>query len=152
MQLPDEAQVSVHSDREIHVPHASEFRYHFQLHHATGDAPELAHDRDADLDLRIMELSTKLQNNDVVKVTLDCWASSDGESGYNMQVSMKRCAWVRSQILRKALGTIALTNIIEAAHGEDNPPEPEPAGVTGHALQEIQRLNRVVILKVYTSN
>jgi len=154
VQLPDEAQISVHSDREVHVPHASEFRYHFKLHHALGDSPELAHDRseDADSDLRIMELFTKLHNNDVLKITLDCWASSDGEAEYNMQVSIKRCQWVRSHILSKALDSLPVTNIIEAAHGEDNPPEPEPAGVTGHALQEIQRRNRVVILKVYTSN
>ncbi len=29
---------------------------------------------------------------------------------------------------------------------------PEPAGVTGPKLQDIQRRNRVVILEVYTSN
>jgi hypothetical protein len=85
-------------------------------------------------------------------VTLDCWASSDGDSNYNMLVSRKRCAWVRQQILRDALDARSETQIIEASHGEDNPPEPEPAGISDDELQAIQKRNRVVILKVYTSD
>jgi outer membrane protein OmpA-like peptidoglycan-associated protein len=154
VQLPDQAQVSLHSDRASQVQRSSEFRYHFKLHHAVQDTPELTQDRpdDAALDLRILQLETKLHNNEVTKITLDCWASSDGEADYNMHVSIKRCKWVRSNVLAQALGPAMSANVIEAAHGEDNPPEPEPASIPDDALQEIRKRNRVVILKVYTTN
>ena len=34
----------------------------------------------------------------------------------------------------------------------DNPPVPEPAGIAEAELQEIQKQNRTVILRVYTTD
>jgi hypothetical protein len=163
--LPDKAQISFRRDslahkaddliveHNIHArePRKREFKYHFELHHRSVDMPVLvSSERDQNLDAEIMQLRTVLSNNTVVKVTLDCWASSDGEADYNKEVSLKRCSWVHQYVLNKAVEADTALNVIEAAHGEDNPPEAEPAGVTGKALQDIQARNRVVILKVYT--
>jgi outer membrane protein OmpA-like peptidoglycan-associated protein len=108
----------------------------------------------AAFELELMRLTTVLQNNQVRKVTLDCWASSDGATDYNMRVSLKRCAWVRNAILQRALinKNTKEIEVIEAPHGEDNPPNPEPAGITEEQMKAIEKLNRVVILKIYTQD
>jgi len=54
--------------------------------------------------------------------------------------------------LPQRLGSRSSIQIIEASHGEDNPPVPEPAGIPEAELWEIQKQNRVVILRVYTTD
>jgi hypothetical protein len=150
VRLPDKAQVTFRSEGNAHPTRSHEFKYHFEVHHSKGDTPTLVADERAGFAPELMRLTTVLRNNQVSKLTLDCWASSDGDTDYNMQVSLKRCAWVREQVLQRALNRAATKELIEASHGEDNPPEPEPAGTTAEALREIQQRNRVVILKIYT--
>lgn len=166
VQVPDKAQVSFRSDRALPdargpsssqlalVPalHSREFRYHFEIQHGPNDPPVLIQDERAQLQNGLIQLKTVLHNNNVSKVTLDCWASSDGDTTLNARVSSNRCRWVRNAILQGALGPGSSTQIIAVSYGEDNPPVPEPAGTTGKKLQEIQEQNRVVILKVYTTD
>ncbi len=112
----------------------------------------LVRDEASGLAAGVVELSTLLENNEVTKLTLDCWASSDGDANYNMWVSLKRCEWIHKYVLPQKLGSSSSIQIIEASHGEDNPPMPEPAGTAEAELREIQKQNRVVILRVYTTN
>jgi hypothetical protein len=135
---------------QVHAHRIRELQYHFELQHAPGDTPALIRDEAAVFGPAIIGVKTILHNNDVIKVTLDCWASSDGDTKVNLGISSARCTWVRKNVLQGALTRGASTPIIAASHGEDNPPVPEPAGITGKELQEIQKLNRVVILKIYT--
>lgn len=137
---------------QAHAPRSRELQYHFKLQHAPGDTPALIQDEAAVFGPAIMGVKTILHNNEVIKVTLDCWASSDGDTKVNLGISSARCTWVRKNILQRALTPGTSPLIIAASHGEDNPPVPEPAGITGKELQEIQRLNRVVILKIYTKD
>lgn len=152
IQAPDKGQLAIQLQNQARTLRSHEFKYHFEPHHAAGATPKLIQEEQEMLGSLNVNLRTTIRNNQVDKVTLDCWASSDGDSNYNMLVSRKRCAWVRQKILRSELNTSSNIKIIEASHGEDNPPEPEPAGINDDELQAIQKRNRVVILKVYTSN
>lgn len=151
-QAPDESQVSLRLKGQAHSLRSRELQYHFELQHAPGDTPALIQDEAAVRDAAITGLKTILHNNEVIKVTLDCWASSDGDARVNLTISSKRCAWVRKNILQGALARGTSPPIIAESHGEHNPPVPEPAGITGKELEEIQKLNRVVILKIYTKD
>jgi len=152
VELLDKAQVTFRSEGDSRPPRRHEFTYHFEVHHAAGDLPALVRDEASGLAAGIVELSTLLENNEVTKVTLDCWASSDGDASYNMQVSLKRCEWIHKNVLPLRLGSRSSIQIIEASHGEDNPPVPEQAGIAEAELQEIQKQNRVVILRIYTTD
>jgi len=138
------------SGGQAHASRSREVKYHFKLQHAPEDTPALIQDEAADLRTGMMQLKTILRNNDIIKVTLDCWASSDGDTRVNMGISSARCTWVDKYILQPALGSGTSPPIIAASHGEDNPPVPEPAGSPQEELQKIQQQNRVVILKIYT--
>lgn len=147
----DSAQVSFQVKGEVRLVVPQDFNYNFKVHHILSDEPALIL-RDAALPGADIRLNTALGNNRVLKVTLDCWASSDGDARYNSEVSKKRCSWVRENILKPALDANDSIEIVEAAHGEDNPPNPEPVGISGQRLDGIRQQNRVVILKVYTAD
>lgn len=164
VEFPDQAQVALHSDGlskspETQTPSRSnnisqlpriyEFEYHFEAHRDLGDVPALIAE---DASVSNLRLKTVLRNNTIVKVTLDCWASSDGDYRYNMLISQRRCAWIRENVLQSALDGRTPIQPIEVAHGEDNLPMPEQTGITDEELQDIQKKNRVVILKVYTAD
>lgn len=152
LEVPEKSQVSFRSQGEARSSRRHEFTYHFELHHAADTTPTLIPDEASGLEAGREELSMLLQNNEVVKVTLDCWASSDGESNFNMWVSLKRCEWIHKHVLPNMQNFKTSIEMIEASHGEDNPPVPEPAGIAEAELREIQKQNRVVILRVYTTN
>ena len=67
-------------------------------------------------------------------------------------VHVSRCEWIHKNVLPQRLGSRSSIQIIEASQGEDNPPVPEPAGIPEAELWEIQKQNRVVILRVYTTD
>jgi hypothetical protein len=156
VQAPDNSQVSFRSGaaptKVAVVGKPRELQYHFELQHAPGDTPALIQDEAAVFGPAIMGVRTILHSNEVIKVTLDCWASSDGDTKVNLGISSARCTWVRKNILQGALAPGTSPQIIEASYGEANPPVPEPAGTTGKELQDIQKQNRVVILKIYTKD
>lgn len=147
--VEDRAQVSFHVDGDTPALAVQQFDYHFEIHRSLNDKVQLA-SFDASVLRTDPRLATALQNNRVTKITLDCWASSDGDSKYNLEISRRRCQWVRDNVLGTAPSNIKPTEIVEAAHGEDNPPNPEPVGGSLQQLELIRRQNRVVIIKVYT--
>lgn len=147
----DSAQVSFRIKGDVQLIVFQNFDYNFRVHHILSDEPALI-PRDAALPGADIRLNTALGNNQILKITLDCWASSDGDAKYNMDVSRKRCSWVRENILKPALGTNNSIEIVEAAHGENNPPNPEPVGISRQRLDDIRQQNRVVVVKVYTAD
>jgi hypothetical protein len=146
--VEDRAQVSFQITGTTQSFEIQDFAYHFEIHHSLNDKVRLV-PSDAPRQGADLGLNTALGNNKVLKITLDCWASSDGDSNYNRDVSKKRCQWVHDNILKPALGDSSI-EIFEVAHGEDNPPNPEPVGISLQRLNDIRRQNRVVIVKVYT--
>jgi hypothetical protein len=155
--IPDNVPLAHGSERVAGAPRARELAYHFRVQHRPHDEPALVPDESEMRPASDLRLQTTLRNNEVVKVTLDCWASSDGEPKVNMAVSLARCRWI-SKLVRRSLGRRPRAagawppTIIEASHGEDNPPVPEPAGAPKAQLAEIQAQNRVVIVKIYTTD